>query len=56
MTATVTNTDPPAGQPERTCVACVGDSTDPATGQPCLRCHGTAIDPDPLAPVVDGAR
>jgi S-DNA-T family DNA segregation ATPase FtsK/SpoIIIE len=33
------------------CVACVGAGTDPAGG-PCLRCGGTAIDPDPKAPVV----
>jgi hypothetical protein len=31
------------------CVACVGDRTSP-DGGPCLRCKGTGIDPDPLAP------
>jgi hypothetical protein len=31
------------------CVACVGDTTNP-DGGPCLRCKGTGIDPDPLAP------
>jgi len=37
--------------PERTpiCVACVGDRTNP-DGGPCLRCKGTGIDPDPMAP------
>jgi hypothetical protein len=32
------------------CVACVGDGTDPSTGQPCPRCKGTGTDPDPFAP------
>ena len=31
------------------CVACVGDRTNPDGGT-CLRCRGTGIDPDPLAP------
>ena len=31
------------------CVACVGDRTNP-DGGPCLRCKGTGVDPDPLAP------
>jgi hypothetical protein len=31
------------------CVACVGNRTNP-DGGPCLRCKGTGIDPDPLAP------
>ena len=31
------------------CVACVGDRTNP-DGGPCLRCRGSGIDPDPLAP------
>jgi hypothetical protein len=31
------------------CVACVGDRTNPDGGL-CLRCKGTGIDPDPLAP------
>jgi hypothetical protein len=35
--------------PAPICVACVGDRTNP-DGGPCLRCHGTGIDPDPLAP------
>jgi hypothetical protein len=48
---TNTLTDPPAGAAqEPICVACVGERFDWATGQPCLRCHGTGIDPDPLAP------
>jgi hypothetical protein len=32
------------------CMVCLGDQTDPATGQPCLRCCASGIDPDPLAP------
>jgi hypothetical protein len=40
----------PTPAPAPICVACVGDGTDPVTGGPCLRCKGTAIDPDPLAP------
>jgi hypothetical protein len=31
------------------CVACVGDRTNPDGGT-CLRCKGSGIDPDPLAP------
>jgi hypothetical protein len=32
------------------CVGCVGDGFNP-DGGPCLRCNGTGIDPDPLAPI-----
>jgi hypothetical protein len=35
--------------PAPVCVACVGDRTNPDGGL-CLRCKGTGIDPDPLAP------
>jgi len=45
MTETIPQATPPP-----LCVACVGDSTDPATRQPCQRCKGTGIDPDPAAP------
>jgi hypothetical protein len=38
-----------ATEPAPICVACVGDRTNP-DGGPCLRCRGTGIDPDPLAP------
>jgi DnaJ-class molecular chaperone len=31
------------------CFVCLGDRTDPSTGQTCLRCEGTGIDPDPAA-------
>ncbi len=48
MTETVPTTTAPPQVP--LCVACVGDGTDPTTGQPCLRCKGTGTDPGPLAP------
>ena len=32
------------------CVVCLGDQIDPAAREPCLRCCGTGLDPDPLAP------
>jgi hypothetical protein len=35
------------------CVACVGHRTNP-DGSPCLRCKGTGVDPDPLAPTGTG--
>ncbi len=35
--------------PEPVCVACVGDGFNPDGGL-CLRCRGTGVDPDPLAP------
>lgn len=47
MTETVPTTTP---QWDPICVACLGDRTDPTTGQPCLRGKGTGTDPDPLAP------
>jgi hypothetical protein len=47
MTETVPTTTTQAQAP--ICVACVGDLTNP-DGGPCLRCKGTGVDPDPLAP------
>ena len=47
MTNTVPTTATPPQDP--ICVACLGDRTDPPTGQPCLRCKGTGAGPDPLA-------
>jgi S-DNA-T family DNA segregation ATPase FtsK/SpoIIIE len=41
--------DEVARQTMPVCVGCVGAGVDPAGG-PCLRCRGTAIDPDPDAP------
>jgi hypothetical protein len=43
MTTTILQKDP-------ICVACVGDGTDPVTGETCLRCKGNRVDPDPAAP------
>lgn len=40
---------PPAAEPAPICVACVGDGFNP-DGGPCLRCSGSGVDPDPLAP------
>jgi len=41
---------PPGAEPIPICVACLGERTDPATGDLCQRCRGRGIDPDPLAP------
>ena len=38
-----------AAEPAPICVACIGGRTNPHGGR-CLRCHGSGIDPDPLAP------
>jgi hypothetical protein len=35
--------------PAPICVACVGDGFNPDGGD-CLRCQGTGVDPDPMAP------
>jgi hypothetical protein len=40
----------PAGPQSARCECCLGDRTDPATGQICLRCGATGLDPDPAAP------
>ncbi len=40
----------PAAVVARPCALCVGDGGD------CLRCGGTGTDPDPQAPVLDGAQ
>jgi hypothetical protein len=48
MTNTVPTTTTPPGDPIY--VACLGDRTDAAVGQPCLRGKGTGTDPDPLGP------
>jgi hypothetical protein len=47
---TNTLTDPAAAAAQAPCFVCLGDRTDPATGQPCPRCRGTGTDPDPAAP------
>ena len=32
------------------CFVCLGEQTDPATGERCKRCGGIGWDPDPAAP------
>jgi hypothetical protein len=50
MTDTLPERPAPAAEHSPICVACLGERTDPATGDLCLRCRGRGIDPDPAAP------
>jgi hypothetical protein len=49
MTNTMPERTATAGQVP-TCVVCLGEQLAPATRTTCLRCCGTGLDPDPVAP------
>lgn len=49
MTTKMPEQTAPAAEPAPICVACVGDGFNPDGGS-CLRCKGTGVDPDPVAP------